>query len=106
MVALLIPCFPEEEPVTAPMPLKVFLFEPARVFIWVSSSGPLPQLIEDRVIHTVERPFTHYMPMVICPAPYFGVEFINQIGGRFAQRRFDCFSDASQEAFDALSWRA
>ena len=44
---LLIPCFPEEEPVTAPMPLKVFLFEPAPVFAGVSSSGPLPQLIED-----------------------------------------------------------
>jgi len=44
---LLIPCFPEEEPVTATMPLKVFLFEPARVFFRVSSSGPLPQLIED-----------------------------------------------------------
>ena len=42
-----VPCFPEEEPVTAQMPLKVFLFEPARVFIRVSSPGPLPQLIED-----------------------------------------------------------
>ena len=44
---LLIPCFPEEEPVSAQMPLKVFLFEPVRAFIRVSSPGPLPQLIED-----------------------------------------------------------
>src|SRR6516225_7415723 len=43
----LVPCFPEEEPVTAQMLLKVFLFEPARALIWVSSPGPLPQLIED-----------------------------------------------------------
>ena len=44
---LFVPCFPEKEPVTAQKPLKVFLFEPARVFIRVSSPGPLPQLIED-----------------------------------------------------------
>jgi hypothetical protein len=38
---------PEEDPVTVLMPLKVFVFEPARVFFRVSSSSPLPQLIED-----------------------------------------------------------
>jgi hypothetical protein len=38
---------PEEDPVTALMPLEVFMFEPARAFIRVSSSCPLPQLIED-----------------------------------------------------------
>src|SRR5258708_36623630 len=42
------------------------------------------------------------MPVIICPAPYFGVEFINQIGGRLAQRRFDGFSDTRQEAFNVL----
>jgi len=44
---LLVPRFPEKEPVTAQTPFKVFLFEPARAFIRVSSAGPLPQLIED-----------------------------------------------------------
>jgi hypothetical protein len=38
----------EEDPVTVPMPLKVFMFEPARAFVRVSSSCPLPQLVEDR----------------------------------------------------------
>jgi len=57
------------------------------------------------VIHAVERAFTHYMPVIICPAPYFGVEFINQIGGRLAQRCFDGFSDTRQEAFDVLLGR-
>ena len=46
-LSLLVPCFPEEEPVPVQMPLKVFLFEPARALIRVSSPGPLPQLIED-----------------------------------------------------------
>ena len=54
------------------------------------------------MIHASERAFAHYMPVVICPAPYFGVEFINQLGGRLAQRCFDYFSDASQEAFDVF----
>ena len=38
---------PEEDPVTVLMPLKVFVFEPARAFVGMSSSCPLPQLIED-----------------------------------------------------------
>jgi hypothetical protein len=52
---LLITGFPEEVPVTAPMPLKIFPFEPARVFIRLSSSGLLPQIIEDCVINAIER---------------------------------------------------
>ena len=38
---------PEEGPVTVLMPLKVFVFEPARAFVGMSSSCPLSQLIED-----------------------------------------------------------
>src|SRR5207249_6457964 len=79
---LLIPCFPEEEPITASMPLKVFLFEPARVFIRVSSSGPLPQTIEDCVINAIELAFAHRVPMIVCPTSYLGVEFPNQVSGR------------------------
>src|SRR5258708_819931 len=37
----------EEDPVTVLMPLKVFVFEPARVFVGMSSSCPLTHLIED-----------------------------------------------------------
>ena len=33
-----------------------------------------------------------HVPMIVCPTSYFGVEFINQIGGRHAKRGFDrCF---------------
>ena len=32
----------EEDPVTVPMPLKVFMFEPAWAFVGMSSSCPLP----------------------------------------------------------------
>jgi len=42
------------------------------------------------------------MPAVICPTPYFGVEFINQIGGRLARRCFDGFWNAHQEALDVF----
>ena len=54
------------------------------------------------MIDAIEHALTHYVPVVIGPAPYFGVEFINQIGGRLAQRCFDGFSDARQEAFDRM----
>ena len=54
------------------------------------------------MIHATESALTHYVPVIIGPTPYFGVEFINQIGGRLAQRCFDGFSDARQEAFDVF----
>ena len=44
---LFITGFPKEDPVTTLIPLKISAFEPARVFFRVSSSSPLPQLIED-----------------------------------------------------------
>ena len=102
---LLITGFPEEVPVTAPMPLKIFQFEPARVFLRVSSSGPLPQTIEDCVINAMERAFARRVPMIICPTPYFGVEFLNQIGGRHSKRGFNRSSDSIQECLDVfLGW--
>ena len=102
---LLITCFPEEAPVTAPMPLKIFPFEPAWVFIRVSSSGPLPQTIEDCAINAMERAFARRVPMIICPTPYFGVEFLNQIGGRHSKRGFNRSSDSIQEGLDVfLGW--
>ena len=102
---LLIACFPEEAPVTASMPLKVFLFEPARVFIRVSSSGPPPQTIEDCVINAIKHAFAHRVPMIVCPTSYLGVEFLNQIGGRHTKRGFDRSSDSIQEGLDVfLGW--
>ena len=102
---LLITDFPEEVPVTAPIPLKIFLFEPARVFIRVSSSGPLPQTIEDCVINAMKRAFAHRVPMIISPTSYFGVEFLNQIGGRHSKRGFNRSSDPIQEGLDVfLGW--
>jgi hypothetical protein len=102
---LLITCFPKEEPVTAPMPLKIFLFEPAWVFFRVSSSGPLPQTIEDCVINAIERAFARRVPMIVCPTPYFGVEFPDQIGGRHSKHGFDRSPDPIQEGLDVfLGW--
>ena len=39
--------FTEEGPIAVLTPVKVFWFEPARGFVWVSSSCPLPQTRED-----------------------------------------------------------
>jgi hypothetical protein len=34
------------------------------------------------VINAAKRVLTHYVPMIVGPAPDFGVEFMDQIGGR------------------------
>ena len=68
-LALVIPLFTEEGPVTTTTRRKVLLFAPACVLVRVSSSGPLPQTREDVVIHASERACTHHMPMIVGPTP-------------------------------------
>src|SRR5579864_5270394 len=53
----------------------------------------------------MERAFARRVLMIICPTPYFGVEFLNQIGGRHAKRSFDCSSDPVQKSLDIFLGR-
>jgi len=78
---LVVARLPEEGPVSTSVPLKVFPFEPARSFILVPLSGPLPQTSEDGAIGALKDAFAHHVPVIIGPPPYFGVEPIDQIGG-------------------------
>ena len=78
---LVIARFTEEGPVTTTMRRKVLLFAPACGFVRVSSSCPSPQTREDFVINANERALTHHVPMIVGPAPDFGVELMDQIGG-------------------------
>jgi hypothetical protein len=57
------------------------------------------------VIYADKRALTHHMPMIVGPTPDFGVEFMDQIGGRDAQRSFDSLPDAAQEGFNVLLGR-
>jgi len=57
------------------------------------------------VINAAKRVLTHYVPMIVGPAPDFGVEFMDQIGGRHAPRGFDCLPDAAQEGLNVLLGR-
>jgi hypothetical protein len=102
---LVITRFTEEGPVTTTMQRKVLVFAPACVLVRVSSSCPSPQTREDFVINASERALTHHMPMIVGPTPDFGVELMDQIGGRHAQRSFDCLPDAAQEGFNVLLGR-
>ena len=68
----------------------------------MSSSRPLPQTREDGPIDVAESTLTSYVPMIVGPAPNFGVEFLDQIGGRLAERGSDRCSEARQEGFDIL----
>src|SRR6516162_6950811 len=84
------------------MALKVFLFDPSEVFIPVSSSCPSPQTPEDGMVDVVESTLANHVPMIVGPAPNLGVEFLNQISGRHAERGFDRCSDARQESFNVF----
>ena len=97
--------FTEEGPVTIPAPVKVFRFEPARAFVQVSSSCPLPQTREEGVIDASERAFAHHVPMIVRPTANLWVELIDQIGGRHAMCVFDDSSDALQEGSNILLGR-
>jgi hypothetical protein len=68
--------FTEEGPVTIPAPVKVFRFEPARAFVRVPSSCPLPQTREDVEIHVSKRVFAHHVPMIVRPTTNLRVELI------------------------------
>ena len=104
-LSMVITRFTEEGPVTTTALRKVLLFAPAGVLIRVSSSCPSPQTREDFVINASERALTHHVPMIVGPAPDFGVELMDQIGGRHAERGFDCSPDAAQEGFNILLGR-
>jgi hypothetical protein len=77
---LVIVRFSGEDPVSSPVLFKVFLFDPALVFLGVSSPGPSPKTQEDFVVHASKDTFARNMPMIICPTSYLGVELLNQIG--------------------------
>src|SRR5258708_6494093 len=97
--------FTEEGPVTIPASVKVFRFEPARAFVRVPSSCPLPQTREDVAIHVSERAFAHHVPMIVRPTANLWVELIDQIGGSHAMCVFDDSSDALQEGSNILLGR-
>ena len=68
--------FTEEGPVTIPAPVKVFRLEPARAFVRVPSSCPLPQTGVEGVIHASKRAFAHHVPMIVGPTSNLWVELI------------------------------
>jgi hypothetical protein len=97
--------FTEEGPVTIPASVKVFRFEPARPFVRVPSSCPLPQTGEDVAIHVSKRAFAHHVPMIVRPTANLWVKLIDQIGGRHAMCSFDDSSDALEEGSNILLGR-
>jgi len=97
--ALVIVRFPEKAPVVKSLPPKVLLFEPAAGFFWMPSPGPSPQTPDDGGVHALKDSFTHHMPVIVGPTPYFGIQPIDQLGRRQAQAGFDCLPNTVQEDF-------
>ena len=77
----------EERPVPSLVMAPVFLSNPAGALGRVFPACPLPETGEDGAIHFAEGPATHYVPMIVSPTTYFGVEGKDQFGGGFRQPR-------------------
>ena len=70
--------------------------------MWVSSFGPLPQSLKDRMIHFVKDFRADHMPVIIGPPSNFRVKLSNEIACCGLLVRLDDFSDSLQKSMDVL----
>jgi len=71
----------EKHPVISSAGLEVFLRFPCVRFAGVSSVDPSLECLIDRLIYGAEGFLTHYMSVIVHPAPNDGVEFRDQLSG-------------------------
>ena len=92
-------------PVTVTDGLEVFLLHPSFALVGMSSLGPTPDGLEDRMVDSAEGLFADDMSMVLRPTSDNGVEFGNQLTGGQMLMVLDEGADFEQESFDALFGR-
>jgi hypothetical protein len=96
---------PTKHPVPLSDGMEVFIFHPSSGFVWMPSFGPLPECSEDRIIHFHKGLFARYMPMIVCPAPDFGVELYDQVSGCRLSIFLEKFSDLGKKCLDVFLGR-
>jgi hypothetical protein len=94
--------FPREHPVLSADGGKVAGLHPADAFIGMSSFGPAPQRLEDRMIDRLEDLGADDMPVILRPPSNEGVEETDQRPGSGALVGFDDAPDFAQGRLDAL----
>src|SRR5213592_706880 len=80
----------------------VFIGDPAAAFLGMSSHRPLPQAVENGVVHTDKGSLARDMPMVVRPTPDLRVEQGDQTIGSRLLVALDDFSDVRQKRFHVL----
>ena len=80
----------------------VFIGDPAAAFLGMSSHRPLPQAVENGVVHTDKGLLTRDIPTVVRPAPDLGVEEGDQTIGRRLFVSFNDLPDVRPERFHVL----
>ena len=71
----------EKHPVISSAGLEVFLRFPCVGFMGMSSVYPSFKGVIDRFIYRTKGFLTHYMSMIVHPAPNDGIEFRDQLSG-------------------------
>ena len=80
-VPCLLTLLSEEDPVITSARLEVFLRFPCIGFMGMSSVYPSFEGVIDRFIYRTKGFLTHYMSMIVHPAPNDGIEFRDQLSG-------------------------
>ncbi len=83
----------EEDPVPVTQRTTIFLLYPSSAFLWVPSSGPLPQGLKNGTIDAIKGRFAHHMPMISGPSPNDSVELTDQVSSGGLLVVFDDCSD-------------
>ncbi len=94
--------FSDEAPGSTIDGTEVFLPYPFRRFVGVSSFCPLPEGLEDSVVHLVEGGCTHHVSMVVDPSLNHGVKTLDESPCTCRFVRLDDRSDLLEECFHLL----
>ena len=87
------------------MRTEVLVLNPVGSLVWMSSSCPSPQGLEDEVVYGAEDRLANHVSVVLRPALYDGIEQPYQVLGFGLQVGLHDISDFPQEHLNALERR-
>ena len=92
-----------EHPVPCADRVEVVVPNPAAWFVGMSAFSPLPDGVEDPVVHLPEGHLARSMPVIIHPASEDGVELADELPGRSLRVAFDEGTDFPEQRGHALA---
>src|SRR5208337_874286 len=104
-LAFLVPQRTGEDPVAMTVVREIVLLEPFPALLRVPSPAPVPQHLEDPVIHVHKGAFARRITVIHGPALDLLVQTLDHYSCRQAARVVDGFPDLGQERLDVLRRR-